>query len=91
MDKRTQRKLTELNKLIGETKDDMIITNVKIVENKGMDDTPQKAETFYEVKRGDTLSKIANKFGITRERVRQIKEESIKKLRKNSNFLKELL
>ena len=35
MDKRTQRKLTELNKLIGETKDDMIITNVKIVENKG--------------------------------------------------------
>lgn len=37
------------------------------------------------------MEEIANKFGITRERVRQIKEESIKKLRKNSNFLKELL
>lgn len=37
------------------------------------------------------MEEIANKFGITRERVRQIKEESIKKLRKNSIFLKELL
>ena len=37
------------------------------------------------------MEEIANKFGITRERVRQIKEESIKKLRKSSNFLKELL
>ena len=37
------------------------------------------------------MEEIANKFGITLERVRQIKEESIKKLRKNSNFLKELL
>ena len=38
-----------------------------------------------------TMEEIADKFGITRERVRQIKEESIKKLRKSSNFLKELL
>jgi len=34
-----------------------------------MDDTPQKAETFYEVKRGDTLSKIANKFGKSIEEI----------------------
>ena len=38
-----------------------------------------------------TLEEIASKFGQTRERIRQIKELAIKKLRKNSNFLKELL
>jgi membrane-bound lytic murein transglycosylase D len=49
----------------------------EIVENKGTANTPEKAETFYEVKRGDTLSKIANKFGKSIDEI--CKENNISK------------
>ena len=63
------------------------------IENCNMTDTEKEIATLSFGFDGFDLTQreIANKFGITRERVRQIKEESIKKLRKNSNFLKELL
>ena len=37
------------------------------------------------------MEEISDKFGITRERVRQIKEKAIKKLRNNYKLLKDYL
>lgn len=43
-------------------------------------------ECFYGIDQPEmTLDEIGNKFGLTRERVRQIKEKAIRKLRRNTN------
>ncbi|ETD21093.1 sigma-70 family RNA polymerase sigma factor [Hoylesella oralis] len=51
-------------------------------------------EAFFGINQQDmTLEKIGDKFGLTRERVRQIKEKAIRRLRNNtkSNLLKSFL
>ena len=41
--------------------------------------------TFYGIGQSErTLEEIGNKFGLTRERVRQIKEKAIRRLRSNT-------
>ncbi|MDE6354023.1 MAG: RNA polymerase sigma factor RpoD/SigA, partial [Prevotella sp.] len=43
-------------------------------------------ESFYGINRPEmTLDEIGTKYGLTRERVRQIKEKAIRQLRKNTN------
>uniref|UniRef100_UPI0028D886E3 sigma factor-like helix-turn-helix DNA-binding protein n=1 Tax=Hoylesella marshii TaxID=189722 RepID=UPI0028D886E3 len=42
-------------------------------------------EAFFGINQGEkTLEEIGNKFGLTRERVRQIKEKAIRRLRQNT-------